>query len=77
LATGYFFTLQILPITKNITDVLLIMQKLLNVYTNIMTTGKNELSLYLDKEKYARYTRIITYILYPVTLILVTHFIFW
>ena len=36
------------------------MQKLLNVYTNIMTTGKNELSLYLDKEKYEGY--IITYV---------------
>jgi len=34
------------------------MQKLLNVYTNIMTTGKNE--LYLDKEKYEGY--VITYV---------------
>ena len=70
MGSGYFFTLQILPITKNITDVPLIMQKLLNVYTNIMTTGKNEVSLYLDKEKYEGY--IITYVPYPVTLIL-TH----
>jgi hypothetical protein len=30
-----------------LTDVLLIMQKLLNVYNNIMTTGKNELSTWV------------------------------
>jgi hypothetical protein len=73
LGTGYFFTLQILTVTKNITDVLLILQKLLNVYTNIITTSNNELSLYLEKEKYEGY--IITYVRYPVTLISINHFL--
>jgi hypothetical protein len=44
------FTFQFLPVTKDITDVLLIKQKLLNAY-NITTKGNNEPSLYMDKQK--------------------------